>query len=89
LVAVAAMALLLFNFPLLALFDVDVRVLGVPLLWAYLFVVWTLVIGLVAWVSRDAHMEAEKTEAERLGAEELGAERLGAERLGAEKMDDR
>ena len=38
--AVAALAVLLFNYPLLALFDVDVRVLGVPLLWAYLFTAW-------------------------------------------------
>lgn len=53
-VAVAALAVLLFNFPLLALFDVDVRVLGVPLLWAYLFVVWAAVIAVVAWVVRDA-----------------------------------
>lgn len=53
-VAVAALAVLLFNFPLLALFDVDVKVLGVPLLWAYLFVVWAVVIAVVAWVVRDA-----------------------------------
>lgn len=53
-VAVAALAVLLFNFPLLALFDVDVRVFGVPLLWVYLFVVWAAVIAVVAWVVRDA-----------------------------------
>jgi len=53
-VAVAAAALLLFGFPFLALFDVDVRVLGVPLLWAYLFVAWSLVIAVIAWVARDA-----------------------------------
>jgi len=53
-VAVAALALLLFGFPVLALFDVDVRVLGVPLLWAYLFVAWAVVIAIVAWVARDA-----------------------------------
>jgi hypothetical protein len=53
-VAVAVLALLLFGFPFLALFDVDVRVLGVPLLWAYLFVVWSIVIAILAWVARDA-----------------------------------
>lgn len=53
-VAVAALALLLFNFPLLALFDVDLRVLGVPMLWVYLFVAWLAVIAVVAWVVRDA-----------------------------------
>lgn len=53
-IAVAALALLLFGFPFLALFDVDVRVLGVPLLWAYLFVAWAVVIAVIAWVARDA-----------------------------------
>jgi len=53
-VAVAAAALLLFGFPFLALFDVDVQVLGVPLLWAYLFVAWSLVIAVIAWVARGA-----------------------------------
>lgn len=53
-VAVAALAVLLFGFPVMTLFDVDVRVLGVPLLWAYLFIAWTVVIAIVAWVIRDA-----------------------------------
>ena len=53
LVATAAAALLLFNYPLLAVFDVHVRVLGVPLLWAYVFAVWGLAIALVAWIMRD------------------------------------
>jgi hypothetical protein len=54
LTAAAALALLLFNYPFLALFDLDVRVLGIPLLWAYVFVVWALVVALVAWLVRDA-----------------------------------
>jgi len=53
-VAVAALALLLFGFPFMTLFDVNLRVLGVPLLWAYLFVAWGLVIGLIAWTVPDA-----------------------------------
>ena len=38
---------LLFNFPLLALFNVRATVFGIPLLYAYLFAAWTLLIGLV------------------------------------------
>jgi hypothetical protein len=53
-VALAALAVLLFDYPILALFDVDVRVLGMPLLWVYLFTVWGAVIGAVAWVVKDA-----------------------------------
>jgi hypothetical protein len=53
-VAVAALALLLFDYPLLAVFDVDVRVLGLPLMWAYLFTTWALVIAVLAWIVRDS-----------------------------------
>ena len=53
-VAVAALAVLLFDYPLMALFDVDVHVFGVPLVWAYLFGAWVVVIAVVAWVVRDA-----------------------------------
>jgi len=35
---------LLFNFPLISLFNVDARVFGVPLLYAYLFAAWALLI---------------------------------------------
>ena len=53
-IAVGALAVLLFDYPLLALFDVDARVAGVPLLWAYLFTAWAGVIAVVAWLVRDA-----------------------------------
>ncbi len=53
LVALAVLAFLLFNQPFLAVFDVPARVLGVPVLWAYLLGVWAAVIALVAWVSRS------------------------------------
>jgi len=39
---------LLFSYPLLAVFNVRATLLGVPLLYAYLFAAWTLVIVLVA-----------------------------------------
>jgi hypothetical protein len=41
---------LLFNFPLLALFNVRGTVFGIPLLYAYLFAAWALVIALVALI---------------------------------------
>jgi hypothetical protein len=53
-IAVAALALLLFNYPLLAVFDVGVSIRGVPLLWAYLFISWVVVIALVTWLVRDS-----------------------------------
>ncbi|MGV8967246.1 MAG: hypothetical protein ACOH2F_13315 [Cellulomonas sp.] len=52
LLAVAALALLLFNFPFLALFGAPALVAGVPVLWVYLFAAWALVIALVRWILR-------------------------------------
>jgi hypothetical protein len=53
LVGVGVLALVLFNFPLLGVFDTDTLVAGVPLVWAYLFVAWALVIALLAWIARS------------------------------------
>jgi hypothetical protein len=53
LVAVAVLGFVLFNYPVLAVFDADVLVAGVPVLWAYLFLVWILLIALVAWILRS------------------------------------
>ena len=53
LVAVGLLGLALFNYPLLAVFDLDTIVAGVPALWAYLFGAWALVIALLAWIARS------------------------------------
>jgi hypothetical protein len=54
LVALALLGFLLFNYPLLSLFSTDGSVAGVPLLYAYLFVSWALLIGLMALVVRKS-----------------------------------
>jgi hypothetical protein len=54
LVALALLGFLLFNYPLLSLFSTDRSVVGVPLLYAYLFVSWGLLIGLMALVVRKS-----------------------------------
>jgi hypothetical protein len=54
LIAVTALAAACFTYPLLSLVDRPVRVLGVPLVWAYLLVVWALLIVAVAVLSRRA-----------------------------------
>lgn len=48
LVAVAGLGLVLIVPPLLVQFDRTDRVFGVPVLWAYLYIVWASVIVLVA-----------------------------------------
>ena len=44
------LGVLLFNFPLLALFNVRASVFGVPILYAYIFFAWAVLIALVAAV---------------------------------------
>jgi hypothetical protein len=50
LVALALLGFLLFNYPLISLFSTDGSVLGIPVLYAYLFASWGLLIGLMALV---------------------------------------
>ncbi|AZM47402.1 hypothetical protein DMB38_17795 [Streptomyces sp. WAC 06738] len=50
LVAVGALGFVLVMPPLLAQFDRMDRVFGVPVLWAYVYLVWAIVIGLVALI---------------------------------------
>ena len=48
LVGLFLLGCLLFSYPLLAVFNVRATVLGIPLIYAYLFAAWALVIILVA-----------------------------------------
>ncbi len=49
-IALCMLGCVLFNFPILALFNVPGALFGVPLLYAYLFIAWALLIALMAWV---------------------------------------
>ena len=50
LVALFLLGCLLLNYPLLNLFAGTGRVFGIPVLYAYVFVTWALLIGLMALV---------------------------------------
>ena len=50
-VALCILGILLFNYPVLALFNVQGSVLGIPALYAYLFIAWAALIGLMALVA--------------------------------------
>ena len=50
LVALALLGFLLFNYPFLALASDEHRVLGIPVLYAYLFLSWAVLIALLALV---------------------------------------
>jgi hypothetical protein len=50
-VALCMLGMLLFNFPVLALFNAPATLLGVPLLYAYIFIAWAALIALMARVA--------------------------------------
>ena len=50
-VALCMFGLLLFNYPILALFNVSGAVFGVPVLYAYIFIAWAALIALMALVA--------------------------------------
>jgi hypothetical protein len=53
LVALFLLGCILFNFPILALFNHAGAVFGVPVLYAWLFGVWLALIALMAWVAES------------------------------------
>jgi hypothetical protein len=54
LVALCMLGWLLFNYPVLALFNRPGAIFGIPLLYAWIFGAWIVLIALMAWaVERD------------------------------------
>ncbi len=50
LVAIFIAGCVLFNYPVLAIFDRAAEAFGIPLVVAYLFALWAALIALMAWV---------------------------------------
>ncbi|TMG85283.1 MAG: hypothetical protein E6H74_04995 [Betaproteobacteria bacterium] len=50
-VAVCMFGMLLFNYPILALFNISGAVFGVPVLYAYIFIAWAALIALMAFIA--------------------------------------
>ena len=44
---------LAFNYPLLSLFDAHLMIMGIPLLYAYIFFIWLLLIVLVGVTAKS------------------------------------
>jgi hypothetical protein len=53
LVALCMLGMLLFNYPLLALFNMPATLLGVPMLYAYIFIAWAVLIALMAFLAES------------------------------------
>ena len=54
-VALCMLGIVLFNYPILALFNVSGALFGVPVLYAYMFIAWAALIGLMAWIAESGH----------------------------------
>ena len=52
-VALCLLGVPLFNYPILALFNVSGTVLGVPVLYVYMFGAWSALIALMAWIAES------------------------------------
>ena len=52
-VALCMLGMLLFNYPILTLFNVQGALFGVPVLYAYLFIAWAGLIALMALLAES------------------------------------
>jgi hypothetical protein len=52
-VALCMLGILLFNYPILALFNVSGTLFGVPVLYAYMFIAWAAMIAMMAWIAES------------------------------------
>jgi len=52
LIALSVLGILLFNYPILSLFNDLLFLFGIPLLYLYFFIIWLFFLGLLAWIVR-------------------------------------
>lgn len=50
-VALCMLGIVLFNYPVLALFNVPGTLAGIPVLYAYIFIAWAALIGAMALIA--------------------------------------
>ena len=55
LIALFVLGCLLFNYPVLSLFNASAEAFGVPVLYAYIFAAWALLVALMALVVETRH----------------------------------
>jgi hypothetical protein len=52
-VALCMLGMLLFNYPILTLFNVPGALFGVPVLYAFIFIAWAVLIALMAFLAES------------------------------------
>ena len=50
LVGLCLLGFVLFNYPILALFNLPASIFGIPVLYAWIFFAWAVLIAAMAWV---------------------------------------
>jgi hypothetical protein len=50
LIGLCLLGFVLFNYPILALFNLPASVFGIPVLYAWIFFAWAVLIAAMAWV---------------------------------------
>ena len=50
LIGLCLLGFVLFNYPILALFNLPATVFGIPVLYAWIFFAWAVLIAAMAWV---------------------------------------
>jgi hypothetical protein len=53
LIALFVLGCVLFNYPILSLFNVAADVMGVPVLYAYIFAAWAVLVALMAFAAES------------------------------------
>lgn len=53
LTAACLLGVVLFNYPMLAIFNVPETLAGIPVPYLYLFVAWGVVVALMAWIAEQ------------------------------------
>jgi len=59
LIALSLLGCVLLNYPILSLFNLNITVMGIPLLYLYIFTVWLLLIILIALATKSSCKDAE------------------------------
>ncbi len=54
LIGIFILGLALFCYPVLSMFNIKVLIVGIPLLYLYVFISWVVIIALAYWAARDS-----------------------------------
>ncbi|MCP4106813.1 MAG: hypothetical protein GY749_14960 [Desulfobacteraceae bacterium] len=53
LVGMFLLGCILLNYPILSLFNIDIMLFGIPLLYVYIFGIWAALIGLIVFITQS------------------------------------